>query len=346
MVARGESAEPGRSRAAVTRSDVARLAGVSSAVVSYVVNGGPRNVTPATAERVRRAIDILGYRPNLSARALMRGRTELLGLVVPDSTNPYFAELARAIEEAAERHDRVVVMANHGHNGAVESRLVEDLVSRGAEHILIASAWAIHHLAEARRPNAPTVLIDCPAPVPGYATVGPDSEAGVRAAVQHLLSAHGHRSVALALGEVGSQPENRERGWRRAHQEGDRPLGLIARDGFSYHGGYACGQRLLAGEQRPTAIMASSDLQAFGLLRAIGERGLSVPDDIAVVSFDGTVGSAFGWPPLTAVQQPITAMARAAVETVLQGGEPEPRHQQFEMELIIRRSCGCGAHSA
>jgi LacI family transcriptional regulator len=330
-----------RPQTAVTRSDVARLAGVSSAVVSYVVNGGPRNVAPATADRVRRAIDILGYRPNLSARALKRGRTELLGLVIPDSSNPYFAELARAIEESAERHDQVVVMANHGSNGAVETRLVEDLISRGADHILIASAWAIHHLAESRRPGAPTVLIDCPGPVPGYATVGPDSEAGVYAAVHHLLAMHGHRSVALALGEAGVAPENRERGWRRAHQDAGRPVGPVARDAFSYEGGYRCGQRLLALENRPTAAAASSDLQTFGLLRAIGEHGLAVPDDIAVISFDGTAGSAYGWPPLTVVQQPIQAMAQAAVETVLEDGGPGTEHQSFEMELIIRRSCGC-----
>ncbi|HET9871999.1 MAG TPA: LacI family DNA-binding transcriptional regulator [Propionibacteriaceae bacterium] len=332
----------GASRSAtVTRGDVARLAGVSSAVVSYVINGGPRNVKPATADRVRRAIDVLGYRPNLSARALKRGKTELLALVIPDSTNPYFAELAHAIEESSERRGHVVVMANHGSNGAVENRLVEDLVSRGADHFLIASGWAIHHLAEARHPGPPTVLIDCPAPVPGYATIGPASESGTRAAVQHLLAAHRHSSVALVLGESGPEPENRERGWRLAHEDSGLPTGPIARGAFNYDDGYKCGQYLLGLRQRPTAVLATSDLQAFGLLRAIGERGLRVPDDVAVISFDGTIGSGFGWPPLTVVQQPIHQMAEAAVATVLHEGGPDQQHQMFAMDLIIRNSCGC-----
>jgi DNA-binding LacI/PurR family transcriptional regulator len=102
------------------------------------------------------------------------------------------------------------------------------------------------------------------------------------------------------------------------------------------------GRRLLAVERPPTAIFTTSDLQAFGVLRAIGEAGLSVPEDIAVISFDGTIGTNYTWPPLTVAQQPIARMAHAAVETVRRESGAEPIHQAFAMELVVRRSCGCG----
>ena len=206
----------------VTSSDVARFAGVSTAVVSYVVNGGPRNVAPETADRVRRAIDLLGYSPNLSARALRRGQTQMLGLVLPDSKNPYFAELAHAVQDEAAQHGQVVVMANHSDSPDRQRTLVTDFARRGVDHVLVASP--VGSIDDVRVAGVPTVLIDCPSPTVGAATIGPDSEGGSELAVRHLIEIHGHTSVAIALGETGEfGAENRERGWRRAC----RSLGLL-----------------------------------------------------------------------------------------------------------------------
>ncbi len=139
-VARMSAPGPSSPRPTVTHVDVARRAGVSTAVVSYVVNNGPRQVAPATAARVHAAIEELGYRPNLNARALRLGTTDLIGLVVPDSSNPFFAELAQGIERAAAQHGYSMVLVNSNNSGEQERLKVESLANRRVSGLLVASA--------------------------------------------------------------------------------------------------------------------------------------------------------------------------------------------------------------
>ncbi len=143
-----------------TRADVARYAGVSTAVVSYVVNDGPRRVAPETAARVRAAIDILKYRPNVNARALKKGSTDMLGVVLPDITNPFFAEYARALEVAAAAYGYVLVIANSDANEDHESRIVSDLTNRHVDGLLIGTAFPPSAFGPMTLPGRPIVLID------------------------------------------------------------------------------------------------------------------------------------------------------------------------------------------
>lgn len=331
---------------AVTRADVARLAGVSTAVVSYVVNNGPKPVASPTAARVREAIALLGYRPNVSARALKTGTTHMLGLVISDSTNPFFAEFGLAIELAAAERGYAVLMANSQAKAETERRLIEQLISRGVDGLLVGSVLPHPEWPSGLRRTAPAVWIDRSLPVPGWPSLGVDSVQGTALAVDHLIEVHGHTSVGLLIGDDPyAEVDRREQGWEAALRRHGLPNGPIARAPFSREGGYSGGGRLLELPDRPRAIFASSDLQAVGLLRAAHERGVAVPGDLAVVSFDGTQESAFCWPPLTAVEQPVSAMAAAAVATVLSeggSGGSAAGHQRFGMELITRRSCGCG----
>jgi LacI family transcriptional regulator len=338
-----ESRVPAKQRPP-TRADVARYAGVSTAVVSYVVNEGPRPVAPATAARVRAAIEILKYRPNVNARALKTGFTEMLGVVLPDITNPFFAEYARALEVAAAAYGHVLVVATSDGEEANERRIVSDLANRHVDGLIIATVVPPSGFRAVALPGRPTVLINCSTPFDGYPAVGPASQEGARALVDHLIAVHGHESVALIMGKSSEPvPEPRERGWSDAFQAHGLPPGPIVRTSFSRHGGHEAAVRLLSWATRPSAIFTASDQLCSGALRAIREAGLRCPDDIAVVSFDGTSEADYCWPPLTVARQPIQTMAEAAVSAVLNTNSAA-EYQRFDTEIVIRESCGCSGH--
>jgi LacI family transcriptional regulator len=323
-----------------TRADVARYAGVSTAVVSYVINEGPRRVAPETAARVRAAIEILKYRPNVNARALKKGFTEMLGVVLPDITNPFFAEYARALEIAAAAHGYVLVVATSDGNEAQESRILSDLANRHVDGLIIATVLPPSGF-RAITAGRPTVLINCSTPFRGYPAVGPASREGARALIDHLITVHGHQSVALIMGESSEPiPEPRERGWGDAFQAYELPPGPIVRTSFSRQGGYEAAVQLLSWATRPSAIFVASDQMCTGALKAIREAGLRCPEDIAVVSFDGTSEAEYCWPPLTVARQPIQTMAEAAISAFL-SPDSAAEYQRFDTELVIRESCGC-----
>ena len=327
---------------AVTRADVARYAGVSTAVVSYVMNDGPRKVAPDTAARVREAITRLDYRPNVHAQALRRGTTEMIGLVLGDPTNPYFVEFVAAITEAAVDYGRAVVIASAHAGAGTEMNAIDDLVRRRVDALIVASIFGRPDLV--LRPSSrstPIVFIDASGPIPGHASLGSDGVRGAALAVEHLGQVHHHKTVGLVVGGMGSpNADPRERGWQQALREAGLPDGPIARVDWSREGGYEGGHRLLSSPNPPTAIFAGSDLQAVGLLRAAHERGLRVPEDLAVIGFDGTKEAEFCWPPLTVVAQPIQEMARRAVELVIDEQRPEG-YISFDGKLVVRQSCGC-----
>jgi LacI family transcriptional regulator len=320
---------------------VARYAGVSTAVVSYVVNNGPRPVAPETAARVREAVNLLNYRPNQNAQALRRGTTEMIGLVTSDSENPFFTEFAAAIGAAAGDRGRALMMADSHASGDAERRLVDDLARRQVDGLLVASIWARPDLTlSAAGRSVPLVWIDAPGEVPNHASVGADGRGGAARGVGHLVHAHGHRTVGLVVGPDRANADPRERGWREALRAAGLPLGPVARCDWSRRGGVEGGRQLLEGENRPTAVFASSDLQALGVLHAAYQLGLDVPGDVAVMGFDGTQESEYCWPALSVVAQPIPEMAVAAVGLVLQA-DPSKDHHLFQPQLILRRSCGC-----
>ncbi|WP_200952078.1 LacI family DNA-binding transcriptional regulator [Arthrobacter sp. Soil736] len=330
-------------RTQVTRKDVARYAGVSTAVVSYVVNGGPKKVAPATEAKVQEAIRLLGYRPNAAARALKLGSTETIGLIIPDNSNPFFSLLAHAVEDAAAELGFALFLTNSDGDLAKERRNIRNLAARRVDGVVLASVLLDPDLADLQAAEIPSVLLSHSERSAGFTTVGVDLAEGARTAVEHLIG-HGHTNIGLAMGTTtGNEGDAREDGWLQALKDAGLPEGPIARSEFTRIGGYAAGKRLLASANRPTAIFASSDMQAIGILRALHEAGLSVPGDVALASFDGSVEAEYSWPPLTTVEQPVRAMAEAAVRALVgvDRGEP-PRHHVFPTRLLVRQSCGCG----
>lgn len=328
-------------RSKVTRTDVAKLAGVSTAVVSYVVNDGPRPVAEKTRQRVRDAIEQLGYLPSASARALKLGSTGTYGLSVPDVGNPLHAEIVEGIDRHMRERGWSMLLAHAHGDSAREKQVVADMVGRGADGmvILMTSTEDIEWIREAI--PVPAVFMDRQRPLFGYVTIGPDFEDAGWQATQHLVQ-HGRQRIVPAYGVLYLEEKNhRLTGYRRALQEAGLPEMEPLATEWDRAGGYRAGLELLQRDPLPDAVFCFSDLIAIGMLQVLQEAGVRVPEDIAIVCFDGTPAAEFASPALTSVNQPVDAMAEAAVVAL---GKPAPQgfdHQVFPVSLTVRRSCGC-----
>ncbi|MEV6029045.1 LacI family DNA-binding transcriptional regulator [Streptomyces sp. NPDC052036] len=306
----------------VSLKDVAQRAGVSMKTVSNVVNDYPY-VSPATRERVQQAIKDLGYRPNLTARHLRKGRTGIIALAVPELGNPYFADLASAVIDAAAQHDHTVLL---DHTAGLREK--EVLVAQGFRaHIIDGLILSPIQLETedllARLDGPPLVLLgereyDAP-----YDHIAIDNVAAARTAVQHLI-ALGRRRIAFlgARQESLRQPAHlRLRGWREEiRASGGTPDGslVVATDGYDHRDGAAAMAYLLDRAEPPDAVFAYNDLIALGAMRVLFERGLRVPEDIAVVGFDDIEEGRYAAVSLTTVAPDKAAIARLAVDCLVE----------------------------
>ncbi|MCQ0023367.1 LacI family transcriptional regulator [Streptomyces somaliensis DSM 40738] len=340
--------------AKVTRDDVARLAGTSTAVVSYVINNGPRPVAPATRERVLAAIQELGYRPDRVAQAMASRRTDLIGMIVPDARQPFFAEMAHAVERAAADRGKMVLVGNSDYRDEREIHYLRAFLGmRVAGLILVSQGMSEPAAQEIEAWDARVVLLhERPEALDDVAVVT-DDVGGAQLATRHLLE-HGHAYVACLGGiestpSVGDPVADHVEGWRRAMREAGRSVeGRLYQAAYDRYDAYGTALRILSGPDRPPAIFCATDDQAIGVLRAARELRLDVPGDLAVAGFDDVKEAALTDPPLTTVSSDRPAMARAAVDLVLDDGLKVPgdrseRVKQFPSALVVRRSCGCGA---
>jgi LacI family transcriptional regulator len=323
------------------REDVARLAGVSTAVVSYVVNNGPRPVAHETRERVLAAMEELRYRPNASARALKLSRTNILGLVVTDITNPYFSELALRMQEHAYSRGYGLMVANTGQDGEKGTTELRNMLAREVDGIAVYGIFNPETFTLIASSDVKVVSMDWDLTAPNIPSVGIDDYGATREAVQHLRG-HGHREVGLIAGT--GDMTLRQQSWAdvmRAHCSPERLEALKVVGEFSSKGGYLATVELLKRPNPPSAIFVSSDVQAFGALRAIHRAGLKIPKDITIVSFDGTNASAFTSPALTAIQLPLDEIAKHCVEKLVEDNPDASVHITVPHQLVIRESCGC-----
>jgi LacI family transcriptional regulator len=281
----------------------------------------------------------LGYVPNASARALRRGKTETIGLIIGDSLNPFFVQYTFELVTAAAARGKQILIGDSRQSKTLEKGIVDELLSRQVDGLLLASPFARHYSADVL--GVPTVLIDYPGGIPGRLTVGSAAEAGAEEVVSHLIS-HGRTRVGLVIGDHGfGNPDPRERGWRNALAAAGLAPGPIVRVPFSREGGYAGAKALLDQEPGLDALFASNDLQGIGALRALNERGAKVPEDIAVASFDGTKESEFSWPPLTVAKQQLELLAAGAIDLLEEPSSSMGKHLQIDTVLVRRASCGC-----
>lgn len=326
--------------------DVARRAGVSSATVSRVLGDKP-NVSPALRQRVLAAVEELGYRPNRVARSLRIQQSNIIGLIVTDVEQSFFTSIARAVEDVAIEHDYTLFLANTDENLQRE-RLYLDLMQ--AEHVagvIIAPARDTEtRLDDLIRDNIPVVAIDRQVQSHEVDTILSDNVRGTSKLVEHLIE-HGHQRIGAIVG-LPSITTGRERlqGYRNAllaHGISIDPAlikPVVPRDRDAYDAIIALWQL----EERPTAIFAGTEVLAAGALRAVRELDLSIPDDVALVSFDDPFWSTLVRPAITCVRQPVYEMGHLAAELLMQRlSNPTRSTRQIVLksQLIIRQSCGC-----
>lgn len=322
----------------ITRADVARLAGVSVASVSYALNGVPNKVSAATSQRIQRAAQLLDYRPSAFARALKTGSVKTFGAIVPDFSNPYFASLNDEIEAAASEHGYSVIFTDSHGRAETERICIEKLKDRNVDVIFTSSALSNEELATLDQQHCRLVFLDHPTPAPGVKCVSTDFTKAMEMLVNHFFE-HGHTNIALFYGGNNFADERVE-GWMRAHQKAGISAGPIISTHFTREGGYRATLDLINSPTRPTGIIAASDLEAMGVLRALHERHIRIPKDMAVASFDGSIDTLYSFPQLTAIQQDTHATARCAVNAAL---DPEhtPDVKLIKPVLVKRQSCGC-----
>jgi DNA-binding LacI/PurR family transcriptional regulator len=305
-------------------TDVARLAGVSHQTVSRVLNDHP-NVREQTRLRVRAAIAELGYRPNRAARALVTGRSQLIGIVAQNSTLYGPASLLAALEQTAAEAGFAVSVGSVGKldRESVAGAVGRHLDQRVAGLIVIAPLVSASDALAGLPVEVPMVTIDGD-PVRSAALVTVDQVAGARAATAHLLDA-GHRTVWHVSGPPGwFDSTGRIDGWRETLQRAGAEVPPPIAGDWSAASGYAAGQ-MLARMPEVTAVFAANDSQALGVLRALSERGRRVPQDVSVVGFDDLPEAAYFIPPLTTVRPDFAAVARAGLDMLLAriAGEPD-----------------------
>ncbi|WP_045973283.1 LacI family DNA-binding transcriptional regulator [Xenorhabdus doucetiae] len=325
----------------VTRSDVAKEAGTSVAVVSYVINGGPRPVAEATRQRVLAAIQKTGYRPNSIAKALVSGTTHAYGLILPNIANPFLSSVAHALQQEAFKHGQVLLPGDSGDNRRREKELLNNLLNRQIDGLLYTSVDRHPYIDLIQASGTPCVMLDWVNAGSNVSAIRVNERIAAFKVTQHLAQ-HGYRDIAIICGPLEMlNTQDRLSGWGDALIQANVTIcdEWIFPAEYTRQGGYEAALQMLKGK-RPRALFATNELQAFGCLRALAENGLAVPDDIALVCFNATQQSQFNVPSLTAVRQPIDKMAQTAIE-ILRTWNGTAQEREFEFELQIGESCGC-----
>jgi DNA-binding LacI/PurR family transcriptional regulator len=337
------------SRKAATARDVARLAGVSQSTVSRVLNDSGTNlISSSTYQRVRDAATRLGYSPHPLARALRGKHTQLIGLIVREIEDPFFAKFIANLSTQARELGYQIVLG-HAHSDpsqALQMTMVLD--ARHCDGVLLLGDLRDDSAATEEILNGnPVVVALCRGrSAVSVPTVNSDNGAGMALLLEHLY-ALGHRRMAFVSGGwLGDIRERQEAYQAFVHSHRLANIAEYSQtDTNDLDGGQRAMRRLLALPVRPTAVLAADDVMAIGVLKAAGEAGLRVPQDLSVTGFDDIEMTRFTSPTLTTVRQPVEAMSRQALEWILclLAGEAIPDGEEIERikpELVVRQSTG------
>lgn len=331
-----------------TQTDVAKLAGVSRASVSYVLNNKyPISIPESTRRRILDAIEELGYVPDRNAQSLRTGRTYTIASIIPDITNPYYPLLERKIQDVAKQHGYVHVTYNTDGIAKEEIRCLQAVQQIRADGVF---GSFFHVQPDDLRPliekNIAVVnLVAAREPVPDFPLdmLYVDNVAAACTAVTYLVE-HGHTRIAMIGGLDVAVGQKRTEGYRQALAQCGIPIAqeLVRHGDFTEAGGYREMQALLQMMPRPTAVFTANDLMALGALFAIKENGLSVPGDVAIVGFDDIPTSRLVSPPLTTIRKSQDLIGQRAVEMILERINktvaPLGRCEEIPFELIVRQS--------
>jgi len=330
---------------AISIRDVAKRAGVSIATVSRAVNRIP-TVDSALAEKVWRAIEEVGYLPNTQARALVSGRSHMLGLIVSEITNPFFPELVQEFENLAVAQGYEVLIGSTNYEPARTESLIRRMLQRNVDGVAVMTFGIEEDLVQKLvEREFPLVFVDAGPDLPNIRVLKVNYGEGIRQAVQHL-AALGHRKIAFITGPLRLRSAMAR---RDAYLKSMAELGLtvpvehIVEGNHTMEGGISAMEVLTALKELPTAVLCSNDMTAIGALHALYRTTHNVPQEISVVGFDDIHLAQFMLPPLTTVQMACKDLAAAAVEALRAGIEqdhPKAANREWHIstQLVVRQS--------
>ena len=320
---------------------VAAAAGVSTATVSRVLSNG-LHVRPEVRERVMAAVERLGYRPNLVARSLHSQQSNTIGLVVSDIRNPFFTSISRAVEDVAYEQGFSVFLCNTDENPEKEAIYLNLLRDENVAGVIFSPTRQTLANFTAANLNCPLVVIDRSIPISDVDVVVLDNVDSAYRLTTHLIE-NGYQRIAALCGEMSTTGPERRAGYEKAlRAHGLAPLAeQVKYVQPKMEAGYAATMKLLASAEPPDALFTTNSLLGAGALQAIRERDLTIPDDIALVTFDETTWASLVQPPLTLIAQPTDEIGKTATELLLQRvADPDRPTRQVILkgQLLVRGS--------
>ncbi|MEH7374706.1 MULTISPECIES: catabolite control protein A [Bacillaceae] len=300
----------------ITIYDVAREANVSMATVSRVVNGNP-NVKPVTRKKVLEVIDRLGYRPNAVARGLASKKTTTVGVIIPDISNIFFAELARGIEDIATMYKYNIILSNSDQNKDKELHLLNTMLGKQVDGLVFMGGnITAEHVEEFEKSPVPIVLAGSIEESNKIPSVNIDYEEAVYDSIKEFIE-KGHKNIAFVVGPL-HEPKNtfkKLRGYQRALQDSGIPYNeeLVVEGDYTYDSGIEAIEKLLEVADRPTAILVGSDEMALGVVHGAEDKGYKIPEDFEVITSDNTRLSLMVRPQLTTIVQPLYDIGAVAM---------------------------------
>lgn len=331
--------------------DVAKKAGVSTTTVSHVINE-TRFVSDELRQRVMDAMQSMDYHPNILARSLRSGKSKTIGLIVPDISNLFFAEIARKVEDRGLEYGYSVILCNTDDDHAKEAGYIDVLITKKVDGIIFISAgYEGENLYKLLNNKIPIVIADRSLGDVVTDVVLVDNWMGGYTATKYLLEL-GHRKIACISGPSSLTPSaQRVEGFHQALKDAAIEINycLVIPGDFRSVGGEKAMNSLLECDKKPTAVFACNDMMALGAMRAINNRGLRVPEDISLVGFDDIPISQCVYPAITTVAQPIEELGSIVVKYLIErieyknsrrkGEEPDYRTTVLETKLVKRDSC-------
>ncbi|MCU6709771.1 LacI family transcriptional regulator [Paenibacillus sp. J5C_2022] len=337
------------SKKKVTIKDVASHAGVSVAAVSYVLNGKAHKVSEETIGTIYESIKALNYIPSISARGLVKNTSELIGVIIPQTEehkqlvfqNPFYSEMISSIESVVREYGYHIILA-----GVEKGKSYLDIsISRNLDGAIIMGVYPEKLYEECKEADIPIVLIDSYIHDDYFTNVGIDDELGGYLATKHLID-NGHRHIAIVTGMIRRDGvvEKRFLGYKRALQE----AGLFYNPDYvfehsvTFDHGFKAGGHIARNNPDITAVFATADLVAFGVIRGLMENGNSVPQDVSVIGFDDIAWAGMLYPPLTTVKQSIAQKGERAARLLIEQlrstdkKSTEGTHSLLPLEIVER----------
>jgi DNA-binding LacI/PurR family transcriptional regulator len=325
--------------------EIARRAKVSTATVSRAINRVP-TVDPQLVRRVWKVIEQLGYYPNTQARALVSGRTRILGLIVSEITNPFFPEIVQSFEDIAVQHNYEILLSSTVHDPQRTELAVRRMVERRVDGVAVLTFGMEEKLIEhLRSRKVPLVFVDVGPDVPGVRNIRVNYLNGIRQAVQHLAALR-HVRIAFVTGPMHLKSSLAR---KAAFEQAMKEIGLevppefIMAGDHTVEGGVQALAKLTALPNAPSAVMCSNDLTAIGVLRQAYDLGIATPRDLSVIGFDDIKLAQFAIPPLTTVQMSQAELSKLAFKALInevEGPDTSPPDRDYILitNLVLRNS--------